>query len=173
MGRNIGFDAAAGGPGRTALSLDRGEKCRRALLALHRHTSAARCSFAVEINSLRLSKSCSKDVEARLCTQLQQPRNPFAYLRPAVRRIIDNMPGSAIMVSALLFGWLKTLYPIWARFGPGLSPICFRFVSDLWPICSVRSDAIRRQRWRAAWPGAAFSGDHHLLCTILNRASGL
>ena len=39
--------------------------------------------------------------------------------------------------------------------------------SDLWPICSVRSDAIRRQRWRAAWPGAAFSGDHHLLARVI------
>ena len=27
--------------------------------------------------------------------------------------------------NALLFGWLQTLYPIWARFGPEVGPIAF------------------------------------------------
>ena len=55
---------------------------------------------------------CCYVVQAKGCVVTPGLVNTYHHLYQSLTRAV---PGAQ---NALLFGWLQTLYPIWARFGP-------------------------------------------------------
>ena len=111
----------------------------------------------IELGQNLASQSPEADlVDARGCVVTPGLVNTHHHLYQTLTRAVPEAQ------DALLFGWLQTLYPIWARFGPdemrvsamvGLAELALSgctLSSDhlyLYPN-GVRLDEHRRKRWR-------------------------
>ena len=91
-------------------------------------------------------------IEAKGCVVTPGLVNTHHHLYQSLTRAV---PGGQ---DALLFGWLKTLYPIWARFGPeemfvsaqvGLAELalsgCTLTSDHLYPVSYTHLDVYKRQ----------------------------